>query len=139
MFMFCPWQFKKTYFNLTLSIYLSQKKMSLNDARSLYVKQNEVGRKKAIRNRALVIPKRQRSSYQRNIYCKLGITNNVLCTINMLPLHQEATDSMYSNNSIVTPEVIKPSYNMLYRPIQNPITLQQESNIDIRFNSYIDQ
>ena len=120
--------------------YLSQsKKMSLNDARSLYVKQNEVGRKKAIRNRALVIPKRQRSSYQRNIYCKLGITNNVLCTINMLPLHQEATDSMYSNNSIVTPEAIKPSYNMLYRPIQNPITLQQESNIDIRFNSYIDQ
>ena len=113
--------------------------MSLNDARSLYVKQNEAGRKKAIRNRALVIPKRQRSSYQRNIYCKLGITNNVLCTINMLPLHQEATDSMYSNNSIVTPEAIKPSYNMLYRPIQNPITLQQESNIDIRFNSYIDQ
>ena len=56
----------------------------------------------------------------------------------MLPLHQ-ATDSMYSNISVLTPEAIQPPYNMLYRSIQNPITLQQQSNIDMRFNSYIDQ
>ena len=103
------------------------------------VKQKEVGRKKAIRSRAPIIPKIQKSNYQINIYCKLDTTNNVLFTINMLPLHQEATDSMYSNNSIATPEAIKSSYNMLYRSIQNPITLQQQSNIDMRFNSYIDQ
>ena len=28
---------------------------------------------------------------------------------------------------------------MFYSSIQNPITLQQQSNIDMRFNSYIDQ
>ena len=48
-------------------------------------------------------------------------------------------DSMYSNNSIAIPEAIKPSYNMLYRSIQNPVTLQQQSNIEMWFNSYIDQ
>ena len=132
--MFCSWQFQKTYFNL-----IPVKAMSLNDVASLNVKQKEVGRKKAIRSRAPIIPKIQKSNYQINIYCKLDTTNNVLFTINMLPLHQEATDSMYSNNSIATPEAIKPSYSMLYRSIQNPITLQQQSNIDMRFNSYIDQ
>ena len=132
--MFCSWQFQKTYFNLT-----PVKEMSLNDVASLNVKQKEVGWKKAIRSRAHIIPKMQRSNYQIYIHCKLNITNNVLFTINMLPLHQEVTDSMYSNNSVATPEAIKPSYNMLYRPIQNPITLQQQSNINIRFNSYIDQ
>ena len=132
--MFCSWQFQKAYFNL-----IPVKEMSLNDVASLNVKQKEVGRKKAIRSRAPIIPKIQKSNYQINIYCKLDTTNNVLFTINMLPLHQEATDSMYSNNSIATPEAIKSSYNMLYRSIQNPITLQQQSNIDMRFNSYIDQ
>ena len=136
--MFCPWQFQKTYFNLTLSIYLSQKKMSLNDARSLYVKQNEVGRKKAIRNRALIIPKRQRSSYQRNIFCELDVTNNVFSTLNMLPLHN-ATDTMYANIPVATPEAIQTPYNMLYRSIQNLITLQQQSIINKPFNTYIDQ
>ena len=44
--------------------YLHQsKEMSLNDVASLNVKQNEVGRKKAIRSRAPIIPKMQRSSY----------------------------------------------------------------------------
>ena len=103
--------------------YLSQsKKMSLNDARSLYVKQNEVGRKKAIRNRALIIPKRQRSSYQRNIYCELDVTNNVFSTLNMLPLHN-ATDTMYANIPVATPEAIQMPCNMLYRSIQNLITV----------------
>ena len=103
--------------------YLSQsKKMSLNDARSLYVKQNEVGRKKAIRNRALIIPKRQISSYQRNIYRELDVTNNVFSTLNMLPLHN-ATDTMYANIPVATPEAIQIPYNMLYRSIQNLITV----------------
>ena len=132
--MFCSWQFQKAYFNL-----IPVKEMSLNDVASLNIKQKEVGRKKAIRSRAPIIPKIQKSNYQINIYCKLDTTNNVLFTINMLPLHQEATDSMYSKNSIAAPEAIKPSYSMLYRSIQNPITLQQQSNIDMRFNSYIDQ
>ena len=112
--------------------------MSLNDVASLNVKQSEVGRNKAIRSRTPITPKMQRSNYQRNIYCELDTTNNVLFTLNMLPLHQ-ATDSMYSNISVLTPEAIQPPYNMLYRSIQNPITLQQQSNIDMRFNSYIDQ
>ena len=56
----------------------------------------------------------------------------------MLHLHQ-ATGTMYVNIPVATPEAIKPPYNMLYRSIQNPITLQQQSNIDRRFNSYIDQ
>ena len=112
--------------------------MSLNDVASLNVKQSEVGRNKAIRSRTPITPKMQRSNYQRNRYCKLDTTNNVLFTLNMLPLHQ-ATDSMYSNISVLTPEAIQPPYNMLYRSIQNPITLQQQSNIDMRFNSYIDQ
>ena len=106
--MFCPWQFQKTYFNL-----IPVKAMSLNDVASLNVKQNEVGRKKAIRSRAPIIPKMQRSNYQINIYCKLDTTNNVLFTINMPLLHQEAKDSMYANNSIAIPEAIKPSYNNL--------------------------
>ena len=112
--------------------------MSLNDVASLNVKQSEVGRNKAIRSRTPITPKMQRSNYQRNLYCELDTTNNILFTLNMLPLHQ-ATDSMYSNISVLTPEAIQPSYNMLYRSIQNPITLQQQSNIDMRFNSYIDQ
>ena len=55
----------------------------------------------------------------------------------MLPLHN-ATDTMYANIPVVTPEAIQMPYNMFYRSIQNPITLQQQSNIDMRFNSYID-
>ena len=112
--------------------------MSLNDARSLYVKQNELGRKKAIRNRALVIPKRQRSSYQRNVFCELDVTNNVFSTLNMLPLHN-ATDTTYANIPVATPEAIQTPYNMLYKSIQNLITLQQQSNISMSFNTYIDQ
>ena len=112
--------------------------MSLNDVASLNVKQSEVGRNKAIRSRTPITPKMQRSNYQRNIYCELDTTNSVLFTLNILPLHQ-ATDSIHSNISVLTPEAIQPPYNMLYRSIQNPITLQQQSNIDMRFNSYIDQ
>ena len=112
--------------------------MSLNDAQSLYVKQNEVGKKKAIRNKALIIPKRQISSYQRNIYCELDITNNIFSTLNMLPLHN-ATDTMYANIPVATTEAIQTSYNMLYRSIQNLITLQQQSNINMPLNTYIDQ
>ena len=105
--------------------------MSLNDVASLNVKQSEVGRNKAIRSRTPITPKMQRSNYQRNLYCELDTTYNILFTLNMLPLHQ-ATDSMYSNISVLTPEAIQPPYNMLYRSIQNPITLQQQSNIDMR-------
>ena len=112
--------------------------MFLNDVASLNVKQSKVGRNKAMRSRTPITPKMQRSNYQRNIYCELDTTNNVLFTLNMLPLHQ-ATDSMYSNISVLTPEAIQLLYNMLYRSIQNPITLQQQSNIDMQFNSYIDQ
>ena len=89
--------------------------------------------KKAVRNRAPIIPKMQRSSYQRNIYCELNVTNNVFSTLNIPPLHK-AMDTMCA-----TPEAIQPPYNMLYKSIQNPITLQQQSNIDMLFNSYIDQ
>ena len=118
--------------------YLSQsKEMSLNDVASLNVKRNEVGRKKAIRSRAPIIPKMQSSSYQRNTYCELD-TKNAFPTLNMLPLHQ-ATNTMYANIPVATPEAIQPPYSMLYRSIQNPITLQQQSNIDMRFNSYISQ
>ena len=42
--------------------------------RHLNVKQKEVGRKKAIRSRAPIIPKMQRSNYQINIYCKLDMS-----------------------------------------------------------------
>ena len=131
--MFCPWQSQNTYFNL-----ISVKEMSLKDVASLNVKQIEVGRNKAIRSRTPITPKMQRSNYQRNIYCELDTTNDVLFTLNMLSLHQ-ATDSMYSKISVLTPKAIQPPYNMLYRSIQNPITLQQQSNIDMQFNSYIDQ
>ena len=79
----------------------------------------------------------QRSSYQRNIYCKLDVTS-VFSTLNMLPLHK-ATDTMYANIPVATPEAIQPPYNMLQRSIENPITLQQQSHIDMPFNSYIDQ
>ena len=98
--------------------------MSIHDVASLNVKQSEVGRNKAIRSRIPITPKMQRSNYQRNLYCELDTTNNILFTLNMLPLHQ-ATDSMYSNISVLTPEAIQPPYNILYRSIQNPITLQQ--------------
>ena len=114
--------------------YLSwSKEMSLNDVVSFDLKQSEVGRKKAIRNRAPIIPKMQRSSYQRNIYCGLDVTNNVFSTLNIPPLHK-ATDTMCT-----TPEAIQLPYNMLYKSIQDPITLPQQSNIDMLFNSYIDQ
>ena len=49
------------------------------------------------------------------------------------PLHK-ATDTMCT-----TPEAIQLPYNMLYKSIQDPITLPQQSNIDMLFNSYIDQ
>ena len=107
--------------------------MSLNDVVAFNLKQSEAGRKKAIRNRAPIIPKMQRCSYQRNIYCELDVTNNVFSTLNIPSLHK-ATDKMCA-----TPEAIQPPYNMLYKSIQNPITLQQQSNIDRLFNSYIDQ
>ena len=79
--MFCPWQSQNTYFNL-----ISVKEMSLKDVASLNVKQIEVGRNKAIRSRTPITPKMQRSNYQRNIYCELDTTNNVLFKLNMLPL-----------------------------------------------------
>ena len=107
--------------------------MSLNDVVSFDLKQSEVGRKKVIRNRAPIIPKMQRSSYQTNIYCELDVTNNVFSTLNMPPLHK-ATDTICA-----TPEAIQPPYNMLYKSIQNPITFKQQSYIDMLFNSYIDQ
>ena len=56
----------------------------------------------------------------------------------MLSLHQ-ATNTMYGNIPVETPEAIQPPYSMLYRSIQNLITLQQQSNIDMRFNSYTGQ
>ena len=46
---------------------------------------------------------------------------------------------MCANIPVATPEAIQPPYNMFYKSIQNPITLQQQSNIDMLFNSYIDQ
>ena len=102
--------------------YLSQsKEMSLNNVTSLNVKRNEVGRKKAIRSRAPIIPKMQSSSYPRNIYCELDPTNNVCPTLNMLPLHQE-TNTMYANIPVATPEAFQPPCNMFYRSIQDPIT-----------------
>ena len=112
--------------------------MSLNDVVAFNLKQSEAGRKKAIRNRAPIIPKMQRSSYQRNIYCELDVTNNVFSTLNIPPLHK-ATDTMCANIPVATPEAIQPPCNKLYKSIQNPITLQQQSNIDMLFNSYIDQ
>ena len=57
----------------------------------------------------------------------------------MLPLHQ-ATKTMYANMpEVATPEVIQPPYNKFYRSLQNPVTLQQQWNIDMRFNFYIEQ
>ena len=112
--------------------------MSLNDVVSLYVKRNEVGRKNAIRSRGPIIPKMQSSSYQKNTYCELDPTNNVFPALSMLPLHQ-ALNTMYGNIPVSTPEAIQLRYNMLCRSIQNPITLEQQSNIEMRFNSYIDQ
>ena len=87
--MFCPRQFQKTNFKLTLSILLQSKEMSLNDVASLNVKRNEVGRKKAIRIRAPIILKMQSSSYQRNTYCELDPTNNVFPTLSMLYTRQQ--------------------------------------------------
>ena len=54
----------------------------------------------------------------------------------MLPLHQ-ATNMMYANIPVATIEAIQSSHNMPYRSIQNPITLQQQSNSDMRFDSYM--
>ena len=55
----------------------------------------------------------------------------------MLPFHQ-ATKTMDANMPVATPQAIQPPYNMFYRSFQNPITLQQQNNIDMSFNSYID-
>ena len=56
----------------------------------------------------------------------------------MLLLHQ-ATKTMYANMpEVATPEAIQPPYNKFNRSFQNPIMLQQQSNIDLRFNSYIE-
>ena len=46
---------------------------------------------------------------------------------------------MYANIPVATPEPIQPPYSMLHRSIKNRVTLQQQSNMDMRFNSYIDQ
>ena len=78
----------------------------------------------------LINPKIHRSSYQRNIDCELDTKNNVFPTINMLLLHQ-ATDVMHANIPVATSKI--------QYPIENPITLQQESNMNVRFNSYTDQ
>ena len=56
----------------------------------------------------------------------------------MLPFHQ-ATKTMDANMPVATPQAIQPPKNMFYRSFQNPITLQQQSNIDMSFNPYIDQ
>ena len=56
----------------------------------------------------------------------------------MLPLHQ-ATNTMYANIPVATPEAIQSPCSTLYRSIQSPIKLQQQNNINMRFNSYIDQ
>ena len=61
---------------------------------------------------------------------------NVFPAINILPLHQ-ATNTMYAKIPVATPEAIQPLYSMLYRFIQNTITLQQQHNIDMWFNSQI--
>ena len=94
--------------------------------------------KKSIRSRAPIIPKMLSPSYQRNAYCELNPTNNVCPTLNMPHLHQE-TNTMNANIPVAAPEAFQPPYNMLYRSIQNPITLQQQSNIDMWFNFCIDQ
>ena len=88
---------------------------------------------------ALIIPNMQSSSYQKNTHRELDPTNNFLPTKTMLPLHQ-ATKTMYANMpEVATPEVIQPPYNKFYRSLQNPVTLQQQWNIDMRFNFYIEQ
>ena len=98
-------------------IYLSQsKEMSLNDVASLNVKQDEAGRKKAMSSRALIIPKMQSSSYQGNIYREFGPIDNAFLLLNMLPLHN-ATNTMYSNKPVATPETIQPPYSMFDRSI----------------------
>ena len=56
----------------------------------------------------------------------------------MLTFHQ-AKKTMDANMPVATPEAIQPPYNMFYKSFQNPITLQQQSNIDISFKSYIHQ
>ena len=56
----------------------------------------------------------------------------------MPPFHQ-ATKMMYANMPVATPEAIQQPYNIFYRSLQNPITLHQQGNIDMRLNSYIDQ
>ena len=81
---------------------------------------------------------KQSSSYQRNKYRELDPTNNIFPTLTMLPLHR-GTNKMCANMPVATIEAIKPPYNKFYRSLQNPITLQQQSNTDMWFNSYIDQ
>ena len=104
--------------------------MYLHDVASLNVMRNEVGRKKT--------HNKQSSSYQRNTYRELDPTNNVFPTLTMLPLHQ-GTNTMCANMPVATLEAIKPPYTKFYRSLRNPITLQQQSNIDMWFNSYIDE
>ena len=90
--------------------------MSLNDVASLNVKQNEVGRKKVMSSRALIIPKIQSSSYQGNIYHEFGPIDNAFSLLNMLLLHH-ATNTIYSNKPVATPETIQPPYSMFDRSI----------------------
>ena len=97
--------------------YLSQsKEMSLNDVASLNVKQNEVGRKKAMISRAPIIAKMQSSSYQGNMYREFGPIDNAFLLLNMLPLHH-ATNTMYSSKAVATPETIQPPYSISLKSI----------------------
>ena len=54
----------------------------------------------------------------------------------MLPFHQ-ATKTMNANMPNATPEAIQPPYNMFHKSFQNPITLQQQNNINMSCKSYI--
>ena len=109
--------------------------MSLNDVALVECKKKRSWQLKAIRSKTPIILKMQSTCYQRNTY-ELDPTI-VLPTLNILPLH-EATNTMHAKIPVATPEGIQPS-NKFYRFIQNLITLQQQSNIDMRFNPYIDQ
>ena len=93
--------------------------------------------KKTIISRASITVKMQSSSYQRNTYRELDPTNNVFPTLNMLFLHQ-GTNTIYANLPVATPKAIQPPYNKFHRSLQNPITLKQQSNIDMWFHSHID-
>ena len=52
----------------------------------------------------------------------------------MLPLNQ-GTNTVYADMSVATPETIQPRYNKFHRFLQNQITFQEQSNIDMWFNS----